>query len=266
MSEYNYPADAMPPARGRPGAFLAGASALASAPQLAAHHVATLRPAPMVDRRDLPFAPGLYRNDALPDCTAVALANAARAVAIVNGYELAVEPERVPEFYASCVGVAPTTEAMAATSGAVALDVLNRQAVHGFDVGAQSLVGLHGVLPPRRTAVASAIDRLGHAYIVVELRERDMELSPVWDVEPRRDDGEVVGWHAVVGWDYLSLADDGVMRLATWGGFQRTAWRWIDARMREAYGIVWRQLVGDDGTQFGVDVATLTADLAAMRG
>ena len=50
--------------------------ALASAPQLAGHPFATTAPRAVVDRREVPFQPGLYDNDTLPDCTAAGLAAA----------------------------------------------------------------------------------------------------------------------------------------------------------------------------------------------
>lgn len=265
MSEYNYPTDAMPPPR-RLGLLPHDPAAVARAPSLSRHPLAAIVPRAVVDRSDVDFRPGLYQNDTLPCCTAAALANAASAVAILNGYQLAINPERVPVYYAECVGCAPTPAAMAATTGAVALEVLNRQAVHGFDAGMQTkLVGLHGVLPLSRNMIAAAVDRLGHAYLGVLLHERDMERAPVWDVQPGRGDGEVVGGHALVAWDYSGLDDSATVRLATWGELQPVTWRWLAARLTEAYAIVWRMLIGDDGLHLGVDAATLQAELAAMR-
>jgi len=240
--------------------------ALASAPQLAGHPFAAAAPRAVVDRREVPFQPGLYHNDTLPDCTAVGLANAASAVAALNGFALAIVPDKVTAFYAGCVGCAPTFEAMEATPGAVALDVLNCQVTQGFDVGSQvPLVGLHGVLPHDRTTLACAIDRLGHAYLGVTLHERDMEQSPMWDVVDGRDDGKVVGGHLIVGWDYTGLTDDATLRLATWGKFQPATWRWLEARLNEAHALIWRQLGATSGEDLGVSVEALEAELARIR-
>jgi hypothetical protein len=220
----------------------------------------------VVDRREVPFQPGLYHNDTLPDCTAAGLANAANAVAALNGFALAIVPEKVIAFYAGCVGCAPTFPAMLDTHGAMALDVLNRQVTQGFDVGSQvPLVGLHGVLPHDRTTLACAIDRLGHAYLGVTLHERDMEARPVWDVVDGRDDGQVVGGHLIVAWDYTGLSDDATARVATWGKFQPATWRWLETRLNEAHALIWRQLGATTGQDLGVSVEALEAELARIR-
>ena len=200
--------------------------ALVRMPSLADQRLASFAPRPVVDRSEVEFRPGLYHNDTLPDCTAAGLANAASAVAALNGFQLAIVPEKVPQFYAACVGCAPTFAAMEATLGAVVLDALNRQAAHGFDVLMQSpLVGLHAVIPHKRSAIANAIDRLGHAYFGITLHQRDMGEAPVWDVGDGRADGDAVGGHVVVGWDYAGLDDGATLRLCTWGRFQKATWR-----------------------------------------
>lgn len=238
---------------------------LAAAPSLAGHRFAATAPRPIVDRGAVNFQPGLYRNDTLPDCTAAGLANAASAVAALNGYVLTIDPAKVPAFYAACVGVAPTDAAMEATDGANVLDVLTRQATQGFDVGQEApLVGLFGTLPPSRPVIARAIDVLGHAYLGVTLRERDMQLPPVWDVQAGRDDGAVVGGHLIVAWDYAGLADDATIRVATWGAWQPATWAWLAARLDEACALVWRQLATAAGADLGVDVAALQAAMATL--
>jgi len=205
--------------------------------------------------------PALYQNDTLPDCTAVSLANAARGVAALNGYQLAVDPACVPSFYAGCVGN-PTD--LAATDGAVMLDVLQIQASQGFDIGTQRLAGLSGTLDvASRSALALGIARLGTGYWGVTLRERDMQRGPVWDVQAGRDDGDVVGGHAVIAWDYTGLADSDTVRIGTWGGWQPATWAWVAARLDEAHGIVWRQLARADGTFYdGLTADELAAAIA----
>lgn len=250
----------------RLGRLPADPAALARAPSLAAHRFAALAPPAAIDRGAVPFAPGLYENDTLPDCTAAGLANAAGMVAALNGFSLAIDPARVPAFYAGCVGCAPTDAAMAATDGAVMLDVLTRQAVEGFDVGPQLLAGLFGTLPLRRTAMANAIATLGHLYLGLTLRERDMELPAVWEVVAGVDDGAIVGGHCVVLWDYAGLADADTVRVATWGGWQPATWAWLAARTDEAHALFWRQLGAAAGQDIGVDAGMLAADLAALTG
>ena len=203
------------------------------------------------------FTPGVYGNDTLPDCTAVALANAARGVAYVAGYPLVVYQTRVPAFYGQCIGQPDATK-LAATDGAVMLDVLQRQASHGFDVGPQSLCGRFGTVPISRTALALSMARLCAGYWGIQLRDRDMQTfgSGVWDVQDGRDDGDGVGGHAVMAWAYTGLADDARVQIATWGQWQPATWAWVKCRLDEAYGLVWRQLERTDGTFY----AGLTAD------
>jgi hypothetical protein len=251
---------------GRLGRLPHDPAALERMPSLADHPLADFEPRPVVDRNEIAFEPGLYHNDKLPDCTAAGLANAANAVAALNGFQLAIVPEKVPQFYAACVGCGPTFAAMEATPGAVVLDVLNRQAVHGFDVMMQApLVGLHAVIPHKRAAIANAVDRLGHAYFGVTLHTRDMDAAPVWDVGDGQPDGDVVGGHVVVGWDYTGLDDDATLRLCTWGRFQKATWRWLDARLSEAHAMIWRQLGDTTGHDVGVDFAVLEDALARIR-
>lgn len=217
--------------------------ALAAAP---GHRFGVIPPPKSVDRGAINFQPRLYHNDTLPDCTAVALANAARGVAALNGYELVVNDELVPAFYSACVGNPPD---LGATDGAVMLDVLQRQAQQGFDIGPQRLFGAFGTIAVKsRAALALGISRLGAGYWGVMLRERDMQEAPLWDVQDGRDDGAVVGRHALIAWDYTSLADEGVLRLGTWGAWQEATWAWVAARLDEAHGLVWRQLARADGS------------------
>ncbi len=220
--------------------------ALARAPS---HRFGAVPPPMVLDRSATAFEPGLYQNDTLPDCTAVALANAARGVAALNGFDLVLEQASVPAFYGACVG---NPANLAATGGAVMLDVLARQAAQGFDIGPQTLHGLYATIDTRsRSALACGMARLGAGYWGVTLRERDMQRTAVWDVQADRDDGDVVGGHAVVAWDYRGLADGDTLRIGTWGAWQPATWAWVAARLDEAYGIVWRQLERADGTFYG---------------
>lgn len=214
--------------------------ALASVP---AHRFGAVPPPPALDRRSVDFMPGLYQNNYLPVCTAVALANSARATAALAGYQLVVDPALVPAFYAACVGVPDTDAAMEATDGAVALDVLARQARDGFNVGPQTLYGQSAAIDvASRSDLASGIARYV-GYWGITLHDRDMQtVGGRWDVVPGRDDGPVVGGHMIIAWDYFGLADSDVVRVGTWGTLQQTTWRFVRARLNEAYGVAWPQL------------------------
>ena len=90
-----------------------------------------------------------------------------------------------------------------------------------------------------------------------------MEMPPVWDAG--LDDGAIVGGHCIVAWDYAGLADDATVRVATWGQWQPATWRWLAARLDEAYALLWgRELARADGVDLGVSDDVLDAELAAM--
>lgn len=236
--------------------------AVRHAPSLVGHRFASVPPPAKVQREHVAFTPGLYRNDEFPNCTAVALVNSAAGIAALNGYELAIDPALVPSFYASCVGCEPTDAAIAATNGAVMLDVLERQARTSFNIGPQALAGLFGTLPHARSAIASSIARLGHAYLGVALRERDMEMPPVW--RATADDGDPVGGHAIMAFDYTGLRDTDTVRIGTWGRWQPAQWSWLEARVEEAYALMWRQLGTPGGDNLGVDADQLAIALINM--
>jgi hypothetical protein len=226
--------------------------AVAQAP---AHRFGAVLPPPTLDRMGIDFTPGLFNNNDYPNCTAAGLANAARGVAALNGYDLVVDPDCPLAFYADCLGNPPN---LIATDGAVILDVLAYQGAHGFNVGPQSLVGQCGTVALTRTDLALAMARLGPVYLGVTLLDRDMQVvgAEPWDVVAGRDDGAVVGGHCVIAWDYTGLGDAGTVRIGTWGAWQTATWQWLAARVDEAYALVWRQLARADGTFY----AGLTAD------
>ena len=225
-------------------------AAVARMPSLAGHAFAGTPVPPKLDRSATDFTPGMFGNDTIPDCTAAGLANAVSAVATVAGYAPVIDPTLVPVFYAACVGCDPTHEAMAATDGAVMLDVLMRQQRSGFDVGQQEpLVGQFGRLTLDRLHLAAAMNRLGHAYLGVTLHDADMALPPVIDLSDAM--GAVAGGHCIVAWDYGGLRDTDTVRVATWGQWQRVTWRWLLAALDEAWGLAWAPAPA------GVDMAAL---------
>lgn len=236
------------------------AGLLAAAPSLMEHTFGALAPLERLDRSGVAFTPGLYRNDVLPDCTAVALANHAAAACALEGYALAIDPAKVPAFFAASIGESGAPDAvLAAAPGAVALDVLAFQSRNGLDLGLQvPAVGLWGTVEPAdRAALANGVARLGGGYWGVDLYEADMAMPPVWDATG--DPGDPVGGHMVLAWDYTGLSDTDTVRIATWGGWQPATWRWVRARLGEAFGLVWPSLAA--AQTFGVDQVRLAAEL-----
>ncbi len=227
------------------------------------------QPPPVLDRRGVPFAPRMFDNDTLPDCTAAALANAALAVSALNGFETSILDALVPAFYADCIGqpLANLAE-LATTDGAVASEVLAWQYANGFTAGQQAPLGaLFGTVPLTRDVLARGMADLGHGYWGVTLTERDMETagtSAAWDDNGTTPQGNVVGGHMICAWDYLGLRDEDTVRVATWGALKPATWRWVARRLQEAYCLVWRQLATTGGLDMHVDVDALDAELMGL--
>lgn len=209
---------------------------------------ATEPPPPVLDRSGVSVALGMYDNDTLPVCTGAMLANAINAIAALSGYPIPIPVEKVLAFYAGCVGCAPTPQAIGQTNGAILLSVMRRQVQNGFDIGQQvPMVGLFGHLPLSRLVLANCIAHIGVTCLGVTLREADMKKSGTWD-NPVVGAGGIVGGHAIVGFDYSGLSDSDTVRVATWGRWKLATWSWLEARIDEAYGILWRSLLLPTGT------------------
>lgn len=213
------------------------------------HRMGASKPPSKLDRSNIPFVPGMYGNDTLPNCTAVSTANIARAFSWVRtGCDIPIDPAKVPAFYALCLGIPDTEAAIMASDGAVILDVLERAAAHGYDVGQQvSLFPSHASIDAgNRAAIADAALLHGAADLGVALSISDQKMS-VWDTVAPADAGDPTpsswGGHDLFLWDWDGLDDTSLVRLGTWGGFQLATWRWVQARAEEAFALDWPQLV-----------------------
>lgn len=212
------------------------------------HRMGASKPPTKLDRSNIPFAVGMYGNDTMPNCTAVATANIARAFSWVSaGCDIPIDPTKVPAFYALCLDIPDTAAAIMATDGAVILDVLQRAAAHGYDVGQQvNLLPEHAAIDPGdRLAIADAALSFGAADLGVALSVSDQNMS-VWDTAAPASAGNPApgswGGHDLFLWDWNGLDDDSLVRLGTWGGWQLATWRWVQARAEELYRLDWPQL------------------------
>jgi hypothetical protein len=225
-------------------------AALARAPQLGQYTAAWGAPPPQLNRDAIAYAPRLYRNDALPDCTAAGLANAA-----LNGLgAVAIDEQHVVNFYGACVRCADPAQ-LAATDGARELDVLSYQARNGFDVGlpAPLVADCATFDPQNRDLLANVMAHLGSGYLGVALAMADQaaaEGAGVWDTNTPANAGDTTpgswGLHCLLCWSYSGLGDGDVVKLATWGGLQLATWRWVASRIEEAHAVIFRDLVGAD--------------------
>jgi hypothetical protein len=220
-------------------------AAFAAVPRL----YAEMQPAPKLDRSAIPFTPGCYQNNILPNCVAVALANSARATAWVHtGADILVNDAKVPAAYAAWVGCDDTMEAMAASDGVNMIHAYNYAEGNGFDLGEQvPLVPVWRRIEPKdRMALAHAMLYGGVPLGVNLSRSDDKTTGSTWTLNPPAPAGDPKpgswGGHAIMAWDYTGLGDDDIVRLATWGTWQSATWGWLENRMDEAYAVSWRQL------------------------
>jgi hypothetical protein len=217
---------------------------VARAPSLGTHTFAAMAPPDRLVRTDVPFAPQLRNNNTLPVCTAVGLLNGQLAVEALNtSGELAIAEGVELAFYAGCVGCSPTKDAITGTDGANLLDVLRRQSVQGFDIGAAAPMTADpaSITVTNRSKLANSMALLGVGLLGGDLYQRDMDTagSQTWDVDTDGSDpGALVGGHCLVAWSYTGLIDtDTLLLLGTWGSLQQATWRWARARLREAYAL-----------------------------
>lgn len=214
----------------------------------------------ILDRSTVVYSPQMIGNDVYPNCTVVGLINAALAMeAIATNGAMAFDANAWMPFYAALAGCDPTPAAIAATDGLMLLDVLRKQGVSGFDIGAVApLTGDFGMVPLDRVSLAACMAGLGCVYTGIDLYQADLDAEAAgspWDAAVLSQSGIMVGGHCVVLWDYTGLGDNDTVHIATWGLLQPATWAWVEARIAEAYGILFPVAQAAD-----VDVAALRAD------
>lgn len=229
-----------------------------------AHRFAAVLPPPSLVRPD--YTPGMFGNDVYGCCTCSNLANTAAGIASLNGYGLVVDPDKVIAFFAAQHGIDPTdTAALAAAEGLQMADVLNYMQTHGFDIGPRMLVGQWGTLGLDRVSLANGMAHLGGCYLGIDLYEADIEAFQggfPWDTSKPK--GDLVSGHAVSGFSYSGLQDGDTVKISTWGTLQSSSWAWVQDRLREAHGVVFKTLARADGTWFdGFEAGTLGDPMTA---
>ena len=242
---------------------------LARAPRLGAHPIARRMAQPVLDRSSVPFAPQMFGNNDLSDCTAAGLGNAALALGALDGFQPVVDSGAVEAFYSATSGYVPGQPAT--DRGAVLTDVLAYQARTGFNSGAQLLTGPWATVDPYdRNLLALGMETCGVVVLGVALSEADMRrIGQVWDVGVMSTGGDPTpgsaGLHCLLGFDYAGLKDGSLLRLATWGGLQPATWQWVEQAIREAHVVVWRSVLATSGVNWsGVSYETLAAETAAF--
>jgi hypothetical protein len=226
-------------------------------------NVAAIAPPAILDRSAIDPGARMFNNDTDPDCTAAAIGNIILAAGALNGFEPVVVDDRIPAFYAACAGVANTSAAIMATDGVRLLSALQRAAHQGIDVGQQwSLYPFVGTVPCSRLAIAHTTDRFVCANLGIRLYERDEEAAGVLDADGS-DAGAMVGRHSLLTFDYTGLGDTDRVRLITYGTLWTVTWRWIAARIDEAHGLYFPQLM--PAAESAVDQARLAEARGTLR-
>lgn len=213
--------------------------ALAAAPQ----HKFSVAVPPVLSRGALNYAPGLYQNDVLPDCTAAALANHLAATTALMGYAPAIVPALVPKFFAACIGKPNATiDELALTDGAVALDVLQFALANGFQLDEQApYMPTHEVVDVSDRMLLAHSIAINAGYWGVALTQRTVrafQTNDIWD-DDGSDHSGIVGTHMLTAWDYSGFEDDDLVTLATWGEEQKATWRWVEHNLDESYALAW---------------------------
>lgn len=210
-------------------------------------------PAPLpyryqLDRSAVPFIPGLFGNDSLPDCTAVGVANSAIASGVIRSAEPVILDGKPQALYAQVIGQPDATpQQLATTQGAVAMDVLNQVATNGFDAGEQVPLVPVQSFPAHNTREVIAGLMCGQtvtAYLGIRLYARDMDQvgQGPWTASVA-DSGALEGGHVLLAWDYpVGLGDTDLVHLATWGMLQPCSVAWLMERLDETHGLEWPQL------------------------
>ena len=202
---------------------------------------------PQLDRSAIDYQPGLFGNDELPDCTTVGIANSATASGLLRSAPPVIIDGKPQRLYADVIGQPDASDAvLAATDGAVVMDVLNHVATLGFDAGQQvPLVPIPRTIHNARQAIAgvTCAETLGVGYLGIRLYQRDMDTvgQGPWTAAVN-DSGPFVGGHLLLSWDYTGRGNDALVRFATWGMLQPGTWAWLMERLDESHGLEWPQL------------------------
>ena len=231
---------------------------IAALPQFGRHALAAELAPPKLDRSGITWFPGLDGNDQIGDCTAVGIANAARAMAAIGGFVLPIPPTAAPSFYSASTGYDPARPET--DQGGIEADVLAYQAMHGFPADMQDpLVALYATSDPGDlNALRTVAWQCGSAYLGVDLALADQSAG-VWDTSTPADAGDAMpgswGGHCLLAWDWTGIEDTDTVRLVTWGALQPATWRWVRSRLTEVHALMWRQF----GEIPGIDYERLEA-------
>jgi hypothetical protein len=202
----------------------------------------------------------MHANDEIGDCTIVGLSSCIRTWSHASSGVIAdVSTDVVRATYSAWTGYDPSRPET--DQGAIETDVLARFRDEG--------IGGHKIeaWADCSDRITDSISLTGCAYLGLALPIAAQSQSR-WDIDPVQAlNGQWApgswGGHCVVAVGYTQS----IVRLATWGRIVECSWLWLSTYMDEAYALISPEWLRSDGLAVsGFDVATLKADIAALRG
>lgn len=194
---------------------------------------------------------GMYRNDAIGDCTCAGLANYYATCAAREGRKVAFTDQEVSAYYFALTGGADT--------GLVEIDVLRAAQKDGFPLSGEHKLAAWVRLDARDPdAIRSCIGLFYAVYVGAELPVV-AQKQKLWDASGITAGAYRPGsWggHCMVAAKYDSTGPT----FATWGGLQKATWAWWRTYVDEAYAL----LDAERALVAGVDFDALVGDIQAL--
>ena len=203
----------------------------------------------------------MYRNNAIGDCALAAPGHMIQAWGAAGKKEcVGPSEEEIVAAYSAVTGYDekdPTTDQRADE-----LDVLRYWQKTG--IGGHKIGAYVAVEPTSTALVKDGVFLFGGLYIGLALPV-SAQRQDVWEVPPGGATGAgrpgSWGGHAVNIVDF-SPRD---LTVVTWGAKKRMSWGFLKRYCEEAYAIISEDFFADGKAPNGFDLATLQADLLALR-
>lgn len=200
---------------------------------------------------------GMFKNDTLGDCTCATTGHYVQQWTYdAAKNEVTISDSDIVVAYSAVSGYDPQTGAN--DNGAVELDVLNYW--HKTGVGGHKIAAFVKVTPSNHDQVKQAVNLFGGVYIGLGLPiSAQNQVGSLWTVTTGAD-AEVGSWggHAV----HVGAYDADGPTVITWGAPQKMTWEFWDKYVDEAYAVLSEDWLNDGKDPQGLDLATLTTDLA----
>jgi hypothetical protein len=204
---------------------------------------------------------GMMANDTVGDCTAVTVGHAIETWTSLTSTEIVLSDATILALYSNFGYVIgdPNTD-----NGAVLSDVLAYW--YKNPVAGHALNGFASIRPGNRTSIRDAIYLFGVCALGVQLPLSAQQTS-TWvlpEGQSLTEDWEPGSWggHAIPAVAY----DENGVTVVSWGKLMQASWNWLDAYMDEAYGLLSKDWMMQNGNSPpGFDWAALETDMNSLR-